>query len=627
MRHLQEQGFDPKAVWHLANTASGRSQASALPAELLDESTGEKIRGEDKLADCVNKYYIEKITKIRAGLRAGDLSTPPTQQQQVQQQQQQQHFTFRAPSEKEVEAIIMGLNNTKALGVDGIPVSVLKALAPVIAAPVAHMIKKSFEHAVVPSGFKKASVIPLHKKHKPTHLPSSYRPVAILAALSKVMERAVLRQVSPHLAPLLPPEQFGFRPRRSTSSAIAYAHGSWAAARARGLVVAVAGYDLSSAFDTIDVDMVSTKLKGFGIQGKENEWFHHYLSNRLQQVQYNGSKSSFRPVKYGVPQGSILGPLLFLVLVADLPRELLVHADDTVEIGVSTYADDTLCWVAGRRAECVRDKLEEMSSSIVAYATKNYLALNEAKTQVLWSPSKDLPIRVGSCVVAPADKIEVLGVSFDKLLSPTPHLHSLISSAKTMAAMARRLSLHLPRDLLKSVMGSLVRGKIGYACAVFPPRLKESDPLSSLMAQLQVNMNNVARSMIGCKKSDRLRIQDLLHEAGLSSLNRMVVYTVAMECWRALSLRDVPDGPLNPLGSLLSPPSSNLNSNSNSNSNQFARTRAALSGCIPPPTKYQVDSFTWWAYTCWNSSPALRRATNVSAAKKAANELAASAPL
>ncbi len=128
----------------------------------------------------------------------------------------------------------------------------------------------TFEQAAVPTGFKKASVLPLHKKNKPSHFPSSYRPVAILSALSKIMEKVVLRQVSPHLAPLLPPTQFGFRPRRSTSTAIAYAHGAWAAARARGLVVAVAGFDLSSAFDAIDVNMVCSKLLDFGVEDREN---------------------------------------------------------------------------------------------------------------------------------------------------------------------------------------------------------------------------------------------------------------------------------------------------------------------------------------------------------------------
>ncbi len=637
--HLQQQGFDSKAIWNLANTTTGRTARSALPVELVCESTGNTIRGDASLANCVNDFYITKIDKIRERIKksmdgpGGDEQQQRQQQRQGQQQQQQSpRFRFRAPTEGEVLRAIVGLNNTAAIGVDGIPVSVLKQLAGVIAAPVAHLIKKSFEYSVIPDGFKKALVVPLHKKSKPTNLASSYRPVSILAALSKVMERVVLQQVSPHLAGLLPPEQFGFRPKRSTSAAIAYAHGSWAAARAKGRLVAVAGYDLSSAFDTIDVGMVTRKLEDFGVKEEENRWFYDYLSNRRQQVRYNNSRSSFRDVKYGVPQGSILGPLLFLVLVADLPDKVTGTASSSsssslspssssyssqVKVGFSAYADDALCWAEGDNVEEVGAKLEQVSEALVAYANENYLALNEGKTQVLWT-NKGRPIRVGSSMVSPSDSLEVLGIKFDKHLTPSPHLASLVTSTKALTAMARRLSLHLPANYLKIVMGALIRGKIGYGCLMFPPRFSADEPTPTLMSQLQVHINNVARATIGAKKSDKIRVEDLLAEAGFPSLNKLVVHTIAMECWRALNLRDVPNGPLNPLGSLLNTCETTVTN---------ARTRAAKAGCIPPPAKHQVDSFTWWAYTCWNSTPSLRAAKTVSAAKKAANDLTESVPL
>ncbi len=622
--HLEKQGLDSKSIWELANAVSGRSARCPLPAELGEEDSSSRIRGDAKLANYVNKFYIDKINKIRANIDKGrdnvlhhqqQQQQQQQQQRQQQQQQQQQHFSFKPPTEKEVLAVILGLNNTSALGIDGIPVAVLKQLAPIIAAPTAHLIRKSFDSAAVPSGFKKAAVIPLHKKNKPPNLASSYRPVALLPAFSKVLERVVLRQVSRHLAPLLPPTQFGFRPRRSTAAAIAYAHGSWSAARARGLAVAVAGFDLSSAFDTVDVKMVSSKLNGFGIVGRENRWFLDYLSNRAQLVQYNDARSTFREVKYGVPQGSILGPLLFLTLVADLPAEVLsftLSSAGEVEVGFSAYADDALCWVAARDPAVLGKSLEELSSVIVSYACKNYLALNEQKTQVLWCPHSGTPIRVGSSLVAPSSKLDVLGVTFDKKLSPNPHLTSLVTSTKCMTAVARRLALHLPVDILKSVMGALVQGKIGYACLVFPPRFKPTDPTNVLMSQLQVGVNNVARATIGSRRSDRLKVQ----EAGFPSVNRMAVYAIAMECWRALNLRDVPDGPLNPLGAILSPPAAVV----------VPRTRSVANGCLPPPTKQQVCTFTWWAHTCWNMSPLLRSAITVSAAKSAAKELAATVP-
>ncbi len=629
MDYLEERGLDSKSIWDLANAVSGRSTRCPLPAELQEENSSRRIKGDAELADCVNKFYIDKIDKIRAKIDAERVDDEQQQQQQRRRQQQQreeqqrlQHFKFRAPTEREVLSVIMSLNNTSALGIDGIPVAILKMLAPIIAAPTAHFIRKSFDSAVVPTGFKKASVIPLHKKGRPPSLPSSYRPVALLPAFSKVLEKVVLQQVSKHLAPLLPPTQFGFRPKRSTAAAIAYSHGSWSAARARGLSVAIAGFDLSSAFDTIDVNMVSSKLDGFGIRGTENRWFLNYLSNRAQRVQYNDAMSSFRSVLHGVPQGSILGPLLFLVLVADLPEEILSLApsgDDEVQVGFSAYADDALCWVAARDPQDLGKTLEKLSTVIVTYASKNYLALNEQKTQVLWSPCRGFPIKVGSSIVPPSSKLDILGVMFDKQLSPAPHLNALITSTKALAAVSRRLALHLPRDLLKTVMGALIQGRIGYACHILPPRFHPTDPTNGLMSQLQIGINDVARATVGSRRSDKLKIENLLQEAGFTSVNRMTVYAIAMECWRALSLRDVPNGPLNPLGAILS-------LSSNVVDRTPPRTRSAAAGCLPPPTKHQANTFIWWAHTCWNLSPLLRSATTVSAAKKAANALATAAP-
>lgn len=200
-------------------------------------------------------------------------------------------------------------------------------------------------------------------------------------------------------------------------------------------------------------------------------------------------------------------------------------------------------------------------------------------------------------------------------LSPSPHLASLLSSTRAMTSVARRLSLHLPPDSLRMVMAALYRGKVGYGCLVLRPRFHSSDPTSALMAQLQVAVNDLARATIGTKRSDRLNVEELLSEAGFVSVNRLVIYSIAMECWRALSQCDVPHGPLNPLGLLLACPNSIP-----------SRTRAAANGCLLPPTKFHVESFIWWAHICWNSSPLLRSAPNMSAARRAAKMLAASAP-
>ncbi len=628
IKHLADRSNDPRTLWQVANSATGRAARSGLPLELRGGEGGEGVvRGGTALAEHVNHFFLSKIAKIRENIELADTAAPPSDAAAVPDGalESKGQFKLRPPTEHEVHRVILGLNNTAAVGVDEIPVAVLKLLAPVIAGPFSHLIKRSFETAVVPSAFKLARVIPIHKgKNKPMEEASSYRPVSILDAMSKILERVVLNQLSPYLAPHLPPSQFGFRPGRSTAAAIASAHGAWSVARAKGLCVAIAGYDMSSAFDTVDMNMLTDKLRELGIRGRENSWFKNYLEGRSQQVDYNGIRSAFRPVPYGVPQGSILGPVLFLALVSDLPSAITGGGSNNssvsdLHVGISCYADDVACWVAGREADRVKKRLEGVSAALVAYCNLNYLALNEKKTQVVWAGHPGLPIKVGDSEVLPGSNFEFLGVNFDRKLTVSPHLSGLISSVKSMAIMARRLTYHIPIEKVSSVMGALVRGRVGYSCLVFPPRFCVKDPVCSLMADLQIAVNDVGRAMIGSSRSDRKKVEEVLSESNLPSINRLVIETIGVECWKALRTSDVPNGPLNPLGDILCP-SSTL-------AMATGRTRAAATGSIAPPAKKQVASFIWGAYRAWNSNLDLRKSTTLNAAKNASASFALSSPI
>ncbi len=628
--HLNAKGYDPKVLWNIANESTGRTRCGKLPPRMMDGCN--LVEGDHKLAAHANSFYVNKIAGIRDKIdNAGtyDRSAPsPTTSSSSSSR-----FKFRPPSEAQVHRIIMGLNNTQALGTDGIPVAVLKALAPVLAAPLAHLIRKSLETSIVPDGFKLARVTPVHKgRGKALDDVASFRPIAILAAMSKVLERAVLQQLSPHLAPLLPNTQFGFRPKRSTTTAILAAQGSWAAARARGLAVGIAGYDMSAAFDTVDSDMLAKKLVALGVTGKENLWFRHYLRGRRQQVDYNGSLSPPLAVPFGVPQGSILGPVLFLVLVSDLPRAVVGSGDggnstsssggsnnsssSSLEVGVSGYADDVAIWVAGKDPILIKERLEQISTSLIDYCGLNYLSINSCKTQILWSGCAAMPVEVGGVLVHPAGSFEFLGVTFDRQLSVTPYLENLVTTARSLVIMCRRLLQHLPPSLVKSIMQSMIRGKIGYACAVLPPRMCEQAPKNVLMNKIQVALNDVGRAIVGCRRSEKIKVEDILDESSIPSLNKIVIETIGIECWKALNIRDAPDLPLNPLGNLLTV-----------NKVAVRKTRADTSNSLPPPTKIQSESFMWWAYTMWNSSLPLRSAPTLNAAKSAAVAVAATAPI
>ncbi len=622
---LARAGFDPKQIWSLANATLGRSVGAPLPAEL------DGVVGDVDLANHVNQFYIDKIAKLlnRVSQPDGGAEEP----EERDGDQQQEGFVLGPITEATVLRAIRALGNTGAEGVDKIPVCVLKMGASVLAAPIAHLISTSIRTARVPDGFKVAIVHPVHKKKKPSNTAGSYRPVSILPALSKVMERIVHNQLMLYLDERLPNSQHGFRPRRNTVGAIVASHGSWCKARVEGQVVGIAAYDLSAAFDTLDHDTLMRKLNSLGIRGKSNRWFANYLSGRTQKVSYNSSSSNFLPLQYGVPQGSILGPLLFLCLLVDLPDVIRMSAgggrgsgsgsnggnnggSHDYSVGCSGYADDCIAWVTAQDSTTVKNKLEAVSRAISNYMSDHHLVLNNDKTQILWvGAEKEVSVRVGSVTVDPANTVDVLGVTFDKHLSVAPYLSAVLSSARTIAGASRRLAMHLRQRTLQQVVRALLVGKVGYACAVLQPRLKDTDPQNKVMTDIQTAINDCARAVIGSNRKDRVPIRDLLQKAGLPSLNRLVIEQIAMECWKSMNYEC--NGSKTPIGEILCPPTNR----------ERKMTRSTASNCLPPPTKFKTVTFAWNAYRIWNSFPPLRSALTLTGARRAAKELAESSPL
>ena len=191
------------------------------------------------------------------------------------------YYTNTPIHNEDVIKAINNLNNTDATGEDGITVAFLKLSAPVIALPLARLTEISFQSGLIPKAFKSAIVVPIFKgKGKPVGSPSSYRPIAILPALSKVLEKLVLSQLMPFLDPKLPSSQFGFRPGRGTSDAIATAHSSWTKAASAEKVTGIAAFDLTAAFDTVDHNILCGKLEALGFSPSATKWFHDYLIGR-----------------------------------------------------------------------------------------------------------------------------------------------------------------------------------------------------------------------------------------------------------------------------------------------------------------------------------------------------------
>jgi hypothetical protein len=252
----------------------------------------------------------------------------------------------------------------------------------ILAGPVSHLVNRSLAEGKVPAQFKIGRVHPINKgKGKPREDPGSYRPVSILPALSKVLESLVKGDLEGHLKRVngLPGSQYGFRPKRSSTSALAHAQAGWLSGAAKGQVVGLMAFDLSAAFDTMAAEQVAPTLRALGITGQELKWFLCYMSGGRQCVVWDGTVSGLIDVLYGVRQGSILGPILFIILTSGMAEFLGVKKEENI-----VYADNSNVWQTESNKEEVARKLAEKAALFVEYTRGMGLSMNAAKTQLLF---------------------------------------------------------------------------------------------------------------------------------------------------------------------------------------------------------------------------------------------------
>ena len=246
---------------------------------------------------------------------------------------------------------LLNLESTEAPGHDNLPPEMLKDAALTLAEPLTYVINRSLTDSTVPSKLKVAKVLPLFKSGTKT-LMDNYRPISILPAISKILERVAYDQLSDFLESidLITSSQYGFRRRCNTELAVACFTDRIRLAMDQGKLTGAVIIDLQRAFDTVEYSVLLSNLPFYGVAGNEVMWIKSYLSGRFQYVHYHNVKSQLQRVKFGVPQGSILGPLLFLIHINDLVKKVY-------GCSVQIYADDTLIYTTHRDIKVIENTL------------------------------------------------------------------------------------------------------------------------------------------------------------------------------------------------------------------------------------------------------------------------------
>ena len=368
---------------------------------------------------------------------------------------------FLSPTYKqEIINIVSDFSSKKSAGHDDISNFLLKGVISSIADPLAHIFNLSLSNGIVPESMKIAKVIPLFKKGDKLDV-NNYRPISLLCTLSKILEKIVHKRTITFFKfnHILSNSQFGFREKHSTTHALLtfvekVAHAIDRSSHLIGLFL-----DFSKAFDTINHDILLDKLHHYGVRGKALEWFRSYLMNRKQYVSLNGYNSQMLNIKCGVPQGSLLGPLLFLVYINDFCRSSDV-------LSFILFADDSNLFFSHNNPLTLVNTINSELENVAEWIKANKLSLNLQKTKYMFfsncieKPPVDIifdgtPLEIVS-------HIKFLGITVDNKLSWKFHIDSICKIISRNIGIINKVKFCLPLSSLITLYSSLILPYLNY---------------------------------------------------------------------------------------------------------------------------------------------------------------------
>ena len=519
---------DSKKLWEFCKDLLNWRQDGGPSTIIVD---GVRYTDQKQVADAVNKELVKKIRDILENLPAGVDPLSYTREWLADKEVPEVNLTSSVTVE-EVEEAIKSLNWSDAAGHDDLTTRVVKYMGPYIAPVMTHLINISFEQDRMPTVFKLAKISPLFKGGDRFNA-RNYRPVAILPALSKIVERIVFGRLKLHLESndLLSDRQNAYREKRSVTTAMLQLYDELVQKQEEGIDSAAVFLDCSAAFDTIQHSVLLEKLKLYGASDKSMEWFKDYLKDRAQYVSVAGTRSDILKILDGCFQGSLGGPWCYLLIINDI---VVVGMKGGFTIYI--YADDN-CLRVSLTGDIKKDqeKLDQVMKDIVLYMNSQKLKFNFKKTEwLVASPKrhadyKPLVLNFDGMVVQQKLHCRLLGLQVSWDLSHVWFVagmkENLLASLSKRLYALQKLANKCPKKCLKNLATGLIVSKMTFGLQYWGRPLPED-----LWHKLEIILNKAARVVLRIRPLD-MHVKDVYRVLSWHTMKSLRNYHELLLFW------------------------------------------------------------------------------------------------